>query len=125
MSTAYHGLCVGGPKDGKTHVQLNSRTLQAEGGQYVYVNPKGILVATKTSSSVKATYTNLPAFASYIKGLNGVVVETNGKSGSTLAAADGTPSSSLVNSQAVAVPTDADINQYIAAGTKYYGVIPK
>lgn len=42
MSTVYHGLCAGGPKNGQTHAQQDSRKLAAEGGAYYWVPGRGV-----------------------------------------------------------------------------------
>ena len=50
-------------------------------------------------------------------------IDANSKYGTSWVNLDGTPTAALIaaNSQAIAIPADADINQYIAAGTKRFG----
>jgi hypothetical protein len=51
--------------------------------------------------------------------------EARGKSGAGWISSDGTPTSALQarHSEATPVPTDADINQYLTAGTRHYGAV--
>jgi hypothetical protein len=52
-------------------------------------------------------------------------IEANGKFGNSWINPDGSPTSTLssVHNQAIPVPTNANVNMYIPAGTRYYGVI--
>jgi hypothetical protein len=50
-------------------------------------------------------------------------IDTNSKTGTTWTNPDGTPTTSLAakHSEAVPIPTDPNLNQYIPAGTTHYG----
>lgn len=86
----------------------------------VYANGSNRII----TASNKAYY-NLSGFTSamaaspvYISG-----IDINSKLGNSWVNADGSPTSALAakHGEAIAIPTNADINTYIAAGTKYYG----
>lgn len=87
----------------------------------VFANGSGKLIETEPTA-----YASLSAFTSVMAGspvdLDGL--EANAKSGNNWVNPDGSPTAALaaVQDQAVATPTDANINQYLPAGTKHYGV---
>ncbi|MDF2461673.1 MAG: hypothetical protein K0S68_1076, partial [Candidatus Saccharibacteria bacterium] len=88
----------------------------------VYANGSSRIIVTPT-----ATYTTLGAFTTAMAGspvsISGL--EANGKYGNTFVSADGTPTASLAHTEAVPVPIDSTINQYITAGTRHFGVTYK
>lgn len=90
----------------------------------VYANGTGTLIRV---SSPSANYTSLSAWTSALAGSPTSIagIDANSKSGNSWVNADGSPTSTLVSSQkdAVAVPKDVRINEYIPAGTKYYGAL--
>lgn len=89
----------------------------------VYANGSGSLI------NAPSAYTSLTTFANAMAGspvsISGF--EVNGRAGNTWVNSDGSPTSALagVHGQAPAVPADANINQYIPAGTRHYGVTNK
>lgn len=90
----------------------------------VYLNGSSYIIYTTNSN-----FTTVSAFTTAMKaapvGIDGI--EANGRQGNNWANADGSPTSTLaaVHNQAIAVPTDTNINLYIPAGTKHYGVTNK
>ncbi|HSH56120.1 MAG TPA: right-handed parallel beta-helix repeat-containing protein [Candidatus Limnocylindrales bacterium] len=90
----------------------------------VYVNGTSKIIATAIGS-----YTTTGAFSSAMAGspVNISGLDAQSKYGTSWVNADGTPSSSLsgAHGQAVAVPSNADINEFIPAGTRHYGVTYK
>ena len=52
-------------------------------------------------------------------------IDTNAKTGTTWANPDGTPTATLnaAHDQAVPIPTDTNINQYLPPGTRHYGTL--
>lgn len=90
----------------------------------VYANGTGNIINTHIGN-----YTTTSAFAAAMAGspVNISGFEAAGRYGNTYVNADGSPTAALaaLHSQAVAVPTNAVINQYIPAGTKHYGVTSK
>jgi parallel beta-helix repeat protein len=89
----------------------------------VYANGTGTIFRFNTPL---ANYTTAAQITSGLAGspvgIGGM--ETAGKSGNSYVTTNGTPSSALssAHSQAAAVPTDSDINKYLPAGTRHYGV---
>ncbi|MGB4759458.1 MAG: right-handed parallel beta-helix repeat-containing protein [Candidatus Saccharimonadales bacterium] len=71
-------------------------------------------------------YTTLTAFSAAMAGAPVGIggFETLGRYGDSYVGADGTPTAALtaLHSSAFAVPVNADLNVYIPAGTKHYGV---
>jgi hypothetical protein len=90
----------------------------------VYANGTGTIIATAVGN-----YTTTSAFASAMAGspvgISGF--EANGRSGAQWVTSEGTPTTALkdAHAQATPVPTNANINQYIQAGTRHYGVTYK
>jgi parallel beta-helix repeat protein len=90
----------------------------------VYANGTGKIVHTAIGS-----YSTIPTFVSAMA-TSPVSIpgfEVNGQYGNSWVNTDGSPTSALagIHGQAAAVPTDVNINQYIPAGTKHYGVTYK
>ena len=95
----------------------------------VYANGSSIIIKVKTTSSNYADYTTLAEFAAAMANpsiVNIPGLESNGKFGNSWVNADGSPTSALaaIHSSATAIPSDANINKYITAGTRHFGVIP-
>jgi hypothetical protein len=90
----------------------------------VYANGTNRIIDTAIGS-----YLNHTAFATAMAAAPVSIAgfEAAGKTGNSFVNTDGSPTSTLsaAHSQAVAVPTDTQINQYIPAGTKHYGVTYK
>lgn len=90
----------------------------------VYANGAGALI-----SRSGAGYSTLAAFIAYASGAPiGIAgFESAGKAGNSWVNADGSPTAALsaVHGEALAIPANANINQYIPAGTKHYGVLSK
>jgi nitrous oxidase accessory protein NosD len=88
----------------------------------VYANGAGAIINT-----TNAAYYNVQTFGSAMAAAPVSIagIESNGKTGNSFVNVDGTPTASLitVHSQAVPIPLDGTINQYIPAGTKHYGVL--
>ena len=88
----------------------------------VYANGTGPVWGVNTTAyATPAEFSTAMAAAPVsITGLEAV----GSKAGNSWVNADGSPTSALsaVHGQAIAVPTTADINLYIPAGTKHYGV---
>ena len=88
----------------------------------IYANGTGAIINTSN-----AAYYNVQSFGTAMAAAPVSIagIETNGKSGNSFVNVDGTPTASLitVHSQAVPIPLDGTINQYIPAGTKHYGVL--
>jgi hypothetical protein len=133
-ATGYCGisvdLCITG-KNGTTTVAVETIIHHAENTRgipqtqidgNVYANGTGKIIATTLGS-----YATPSAFATAmaIAPVNISGFEARGLSGNSYINGDGSPTSSLsaINSQAVPVPTDANIIQYIPAGTKWYGIV--
>jgi hypothetical protein len=89
----------------------------------VYANGSGNLLNAPSAYTSLTTFAN--AMAGSPVGISGF--EANGRAGNSWVNSDGSPTATLtaVHNQAPAVPTDADINQYIPAGTRHYGVTNK
>jgi hypothetical protein len=91
----------------------------------VYANGTGSLIYIVQLN----TYTNLSTFASAMAGspVNISGFEAIGHAGNSYLNTDGSPTSTLSTLQgsAYAVPTDTNINPYVPAGTKHYGVLWK
>lgn len=90
----------------------------------VYANGEGVVMASAIG--------NFPSIHSFVgtlrnQGMNIDGYEMSGLYGDAFAASDGTPTELLASwhSRAAAVPTDAEINQYVPAGTQHYGVLFK
>jgi hypothetical protein len=88
----------------------------------------GNVYANGTGSVIHAadrTYTSASAFAAVVAAtpisISGA--EANSKTGNSWVNRDGTPTAALAaaHSEAAPVPTHADVNQYIPAGTRHYG----
>ena len=90
----------------------------------VYANGSGWLLLINS-----VNYTNLPSFTSAMAGapVNIAGLEAISKYGNQWVNSDGSPTNSLSSkhNEAVAIPTDADINQYLSPGTRHYGVTNK
>ncbi|MGV1037906.1 MAG: right-handed parallel beta-helix repeat-containing protein [Candidatus Nanopelagicales bacterium] len=107
---------------------INSHTL-LDGNVYQLPQPTGRAAMVRTASGVAGAFTattlaDLKGPSGFGSSTYGKAVETSGQYATGgLVNADGTPTSALTNknSQAAAVPTDADVNQYLSAGTKRYG----
>ncbi|TAH33442.1 right-handed parallel beta-helix repeat-containing protein [Candidatus Saccharibacteria bacterium] len=91
----------------------------------VYANGTGNIINALATGNYTTTSAFATAMAGSPVGISGF--EANGKYGNTYVNADGSPTAALaaLHAQAVAVPTNATINQYIPAGTKHYGVLNK
>ncbi|MCA9601167.1 MAG: right-handed parallel beta-helix repeat-containing protein, partial [Myxococcales bacterium] len=87
----------------------------------VYANGAGsiVRVASGNYSSVSAWTTAAAGSPISIGGL-----DANSKAGNNLVSADGSATNALNHADAIALPTDADINQYLPAGTKHFGILP-
>lgn len=88
----------------------------------VYANGSGVISRVTRPA---ASYSTVSAHSAAISNATGISVDSKSRHGSSWVNSDGTPSSSLaaVHSQAVSVPTNAEINKYIAAGTRHYGAL--
>lgn len=88
----------------------------------VYANGTGAIINTSN-----AAYYNVQSFGAAMAATPVSIdgIELNGKSGNSFVNVDGTPTTSLntIHSQAVPIPLDSTINQYIPTGTKHYGVL--
>jgi hypothetical protein len=88
----------------------------------VYANGTGPVWGddTTTYATPAAFSTAMAATPVSITGLEAV----GSKTGNNWVSADGSPTSALsaVHGEAIAVPTTTDINLYLPAGTKHYGV---
>lgn len=78
------------------------------------------------STMVRGNNTNFTTASAWSTFLIGSPVgigglEANSKSGSNLVNTDGSLKAGLTDAQAVAIPTDTQINQYISSGTKRFG----
>ncbi len=94
---------------------------QMDGNVYATNNANGWLIrASNTAYTSLSTFRN--AMAAAPVSLNGI--ETNGLQGSQYVNPDGSPTAALASqhNNAVPVPQDNLINQYIPAGTRHYGV---
>jgi hypothetical protein len=87
----------------------------------VYANGTSRLISTPTG------YTSLSTFTTAMAGSPVLIsgIDANSKSGNSWVNADGSPTAALsaVHSEAMAIPNDAKINQYVSAGTRHYGVL--
>jgi hypothetical protein len=90
----------------------------------VYANGTAKIIDTDLGSYLNnaAFSTAMAAAPVSISGL-----EAAGKTGNSYVGTDGTPTATLsaIHAQAVAVPTDALINQYVPAGARHFGVLYK
>jgi hypothetical protein len=88
----------------------------------VYINGTANIFNTEIGN-----YATVTALANAFAGtpVNIAGQETAGRYGTSWAGADGKPTPALaaLHSQAVAMPSDAVMNQYIPAGTRHYGVL--
>lgn len=97
-------------------------------GGNVYANGSGVLFRV-TDPSVN--YSSLSSWSSAMAGapvnIAGIDASTSSKAGDSWVSADGTPTSALSakHSEATSVPVHAEINKWIPAGTKHYGVTYK
>jgi hypothetical protein len=86
----------------------------------VYTNGSTTTVATAIGK-----YTTHTAFGTAMAGTPVTIpgIDTNAKTGTTWTNPDGTPTAALTaaHTQAVPIPTDTNINQYLAPGTRHYG----
>lgn len=89
----------------------------------IYANGSGNIIAI---NEPQGRYTTTSAFVAAMAGTPVGIAgfETAGKYGNSYVNTDGSPTAALsaVHGQAVAVPTDSAMNQFIPAGTKHYGV---
>ncbi|MDB5166663.1 MAG: hypothetical protein JWM37_735 [Candidatus Saccharibacteria bacterium] len=124
------GLCITS-SNATAKVGLNTVIHKAAGGRpltqmngNVYANGSGKIINT-ASGNFTTTAAFMNAMAGAPVGIGGI--ESAGLSGNTYVAADGKPTAALtaVHSKAVAIPGNATINQYVAAGTRHYGVTYK
>jgi hypothetical protein len=86
----------------------------------VYATASGALVRSSSAGwTTLASWTS--AMAASPVGIAGI--DATSKSGTSWATSTGAPTAALTaaNGQAVAIPNDANINQYLAAGTKRFG----
>lgn len=99
------------PYQGIPKTIMNSNVYVNGAGPIIFTDNKSYLTTALFSSAMAASPVNLTG------------IEANGKYGTAWVNQDGIPSASLVsaNYQATAIPTDTAINQYLPAGTKYYG----
>lgn len=86
----------------------------------------GNVYANGSGSAVRVSSGNYATAAAWSTGAAGAPISIAGldahsKTGDSLVNADGSPTSALNHSDAVALPADADINQYLPAGTKHFG----
>jgi hypothetical protein len=92
----------------------------------VYTNGTAKIIAINEPAG---SYTTTTAFATAMAGSPVLIsgFEANGRYGNSYVNPDGTPTSALstIHNQAVAVPSDSAINQYVPAGTRHYGVTYK
>lgn len=92
----------------------------------IYANGSNPVIEVGNNSGVFTTYANGAAFGSAMAGspvsISGF--EAHGYTGNQYINSDGTQTSTLqaLEGNAVAVPTESNINPYLAAGTKHYGV---
>jgi hypothetical protein len=86
----------------------------------VYTNGSATTVATAIGK-----YTTHTAFGTAMAGTPVTItgIDANAKTGTTWTNPDGTPTAALTaaHNQAVPIPTDTNINQYLAPGTRHYG----
>lgn len=89
----------------------------------VYANGTGRILSTQSLGE----YSTVAEISAYLAGSPVLIsgMEVNSKYGNSFVNPDGSPTSALNHTQAVAVPTDANINQYLTAGTKHFGVTYK
>lgn len=87
----------------------------------VYANGSGKIISTELGN-----YTALAPFSSTMSSAPvGIAnLESLGRAGNTWITSDGHPTPALqaIHGQAAAIPTNTDINQYISAGTRHYGI---
>jgi hypothetical protein len=72
-------------------------------------------------------YSTLSSFTTAMAGSPVLIggIEANSKAGNSWVNPDGSPTSTLsaIHNQAVPIPIETNINQYISAGTRHYGVL--
>lgn len=87
----------------------------------VYANGTGNIIRTPIGN-----YTTTAAFATAMAAapVNIAGFEANGRTGNSWVAPTGTPTPALsaVHAEATPLPTDVDINQYLAPNTRHFGV---
>ena len=86
----------------------------------VYANGSNRIIHTATGyyTTISTFRTAMAASPVSVSGL-----EANGLVGNTYVNADGSATAALNHANALALPTDADINQYLPAGMKHYGAL--
>ena len=112
-------------KADKTRKDLYGNTIpQTQMNSNVYANGTGQIISTSIGryTTISAFGTAMAGSPVYITGL-----ESIGRYGNSWVNSDGSPTSALaaIHNQATAVPFDTNINQYVPAGTKHYGVTYK
>lgn len=97
----------------RTLVDGNVYATNASGGQIIRAG--------------NTTYTSLSTLRNAMAGspVNISGFEANGLQGTQYVNPDGSPTAALIalNNQAVPVPSDTEINKYIPAGTRHYGIL--
>ncbi len=99
----------------------------------IYQSTSGSIFKVRTDTSVSQPGGFVATDLNYLKGSQGfgsayygLNVESQGLSGASgLVDSSGQVSGSVNHINAFSVPTDSDINKYIPAGTKHYGVTYK
>lgn len=99
----------------------------------VYANGTGMIFATKHYPVSKVTtltnYSTIPSLTAAMAASPVLIsgIDANSKAGNSWVATDGTPTAALAaaHNQAIPIPVDANINEYISSGTKHYGVTYK
>jgi hypothetical protein len=87
----------------------------------IYANGANKLISAGASYSSLATFTTAMAGSPVL--ISGI--DANSKAGNSWVNPDGSPTSTLsaIHNQAVPIPIETNINQYISAGTRHYGVL--
>jgi hypothetical protein len=138
LTTMWTTMCIGSTngsavapietilhKADTTRTDFYGKTIpQTQINSNVYANGTGYIISTSIGR-----YATIGAFSSAMAG-NPVLIsglESIGLYGNSWVNSDGSPAVGLaaVHHQATAVPTNTNINQYVPAGTKHFGVTYK